>query len=172
MLKPKEKEAVAKTAKADVIPLRRPHDMMTRWEEEMGHWLEDFWRRPLPSLWNLERMMPRAPLGMRMPAVDLFEEPEAVVVKAELPGMAKEEIEITLTDHTLMLKGEKKREEQTKEKDYTVMERSYGSFVRAIGLPCEVKAEQVKATFKDGVLEVRMPKSEEAKRRSVTVKVE
>ncbi len=172
MLKPKEKEAVVKPEKAEVIPMRRPHELMARWEEEMGRFFEDFWKKPLPSLWDLERHMTRHPMGMRMPAVDMFEEPEAVVVKAEVPGMAKEDVEITLTGHTLMVKGEKKREEQTRDKNYTHMERHYGAFARTIELPCEVKAEMVKATFKDGVLEVRMPKSEEAKRRTVKVKVE
>lgn len=172
MLKEKEKEAVAKPEKAEVIPMRRPAELMRRWEEEMEHFFEDFWRRPLPSLWDLERKMARAPMGMRMPALDMFEQADAVVVKAEVPGMTKEEIEITLSGHTLMVKGEKKREEETKDKNYTHMERHYGAFARAIELPCEVKAEMVKATFRDGVLEIRMPKSEEAKKRTVKVKVE
>ncbi len=107
-----------------------------------------------------------------MPTVDLFEEKEDVVVKAEIPGMDKDNIEVNLTDHTLTIKGEKKKEEEVKEENYYRSERSYGSFFRTIELPKDVHTDKVKATFKNGVLEVRMPKTEEAKAKEIKVKVE
>ncbi|HVO65783.1 MAG TPA: Hsp20/alpha crystallin family protein [Syntrophales bacterium] len=107
-----------------------------------------------------------------MPDVDIFESGGNVVVKAELPGMKKEDIEVTLTDGAITISGEKKKEEETKRKDYYKMERSYGSFCRTFSLPAEVKADKVKSTFKDGVLEIIMPKSEEAKSKEVKVKIE
>lgn len=117
----------------------------------------------------------RWPLPMfsaKVPSLDVFEEEDELVVKADLPGISKEEIEVTVTGNVVTIKGEKKKEEEVKEKDYYRRERSYGSFVRSVELPCEVKSEQIKANFKDGVLEVRMPKTEEAKKKSVSVKIE
>jgi HSP20 family protein len=107
-----------------------------------------------------------------MPAVDVYEEKDEVVIKAEIPGLSKEDISVQVTDSTLTIKGEKKREEEVKEDDYYCCERSFGAFSRSVDLPCDVKADQVKASFKNGVLEVRMPKTEEAKKRAITVKIE
>lgn len=107
-----------------------------------------------------------------MPAVDLFEEKDELVVKAELPGLSKEDIQVQVADSTLTLKGEKKREEEVREEDYYYAERAHGSFVRTLEIPCEVKADQVKAVFKDGVLEIHLPKSEEAKKKTKTVQVQ
>jgi HSP20 family protein len=109
---------------------------------------------------------------VKAPVVDLFEERDDIVVKAELPGMDKDNIQVNLTDHTLTIKGEKKKEEEEKEENYYRSERSYGSFVRTLELPREVHAEKVKASFKNGILEVRMPKTEEAKAKEIKVKVE
>jgi len=111
-------------------------------------------------------------ISLRAPSLDVFEEKEDIVVKADLPGMNKEEIEVTVTGDVVTIKGEKKKEEEVKEKDYYRRERSDGSFVRSVELPCEVKSDQIKANFKDGVLEVRMPKTEEAKKKSVSIKID
>ena len=108
-----------------------------------------------------------------IPAVDIYEtEGHDLVVKAELPGMEKENIEVNLSDHTLTIKGEKKKEEEIKEENYYRAERSYGGFLRTLELPKDVHADKVKASFKNGILEVRMPKTEEAKAKEVKVKVE
>jgi HSP20 family protein len=104
--------------------------------------------------------------------VDLFEDKNEIVIKAELPGMEKENVEVKLTDHMLTIKGEKKKEEEVKEENYYRSERSYGSFIRTLELPADVHADKVKASFKNGVLEVRLPKTEEAKTKEVKVKVE
>ena len=106
------------------------------------------------------------------PTVDLYEEKDEIVVKAELPGIDKNNIEVNLTDHMLTIKGEKKKEEEVKEKNYYRSERSYGSFLRTLELPKDVHADKVKASFKNGILEVRMPKTEEAKAKEIKVKVE
>jgi HSP20 family protein len=86
--------------------------------------------------------------------------------------MSKEDIQVNVTDHLLIIKGEKKKEEEIKEGDYYRSERSYGSFSRSVDLPGEVQIENAKASFKNGVLEIRLPKTEEAKRREIKVKVE
>jgi HSP20 family protein len=101
----------------------------------------------------------------------VYEKGNEVVVKAELPGLSKDDIEVNLTESTLTVKGEKKQEEEVKHQDYYHYERSVGAFSRRIELPTTVKADEATASFKDGVLEVRLPKSEEAKRRVVKVQV-
>jgi HSP20 family protein len=102
----------------------------------------------------------------------LYEEKGEIVAKAELPGLTKEDIEVKITENVLTIKGEKKKEEEVKEKDYYRSERSYGSFMRSVELPREVQADKIKATFKNGILEVRLPVSEEAKKKEIKVKVD
>jgi HSP20 family protein len=104
--------------------------------------------------------------------LDVFEEQDDIVVKAELPGIDKENIEVNLTDRTLTIKGEKKKADEVKEENYYRCERSYGSFLRSVELPKDVHADKVKASFKNGILEVRVPKTEEAKSKAIKVKVE
>jgi len=106
------------------------------------------------------------------PPVDIFEEGENVIVKAELPGRRKEDIHVTLTEDTLTVSGEKKKEERVEKKDYHRLERSYGSFRRSFTLPVEVQNEKAAAKFKDGVLEIRVPKSEEAKKKEKKIMIE
>jgi HSP20 family protein len=104
--------------------------------------------------------------------VDLYEDKNDIVVKAELPGIEKDNVEVNLTDHTLTIKGEKKKEEEVKEENYYRTERSYGSFVRTVEIPKDVHADKVRANFKNGILEVRLPKTEEAKAKEIKVKVD
>lgn len=163
-----EKESKAVTVKKPAEIVSRADDF-ERWFDRM---VEDFWRRPFPSLLAPERWWPARAISMRMPSLDVYEEKDAMVVKAELPGMKKEEIEVNLAGQTLTIKGEKKQEEEVKEEDYYRRERSYGSFARSVELPCEVKSDQITASFKDGVLEIRMPKTEEAKKKAITVKID
>ncbi len=105
------------------------------------------------------------------PAVDIYETKDEVVVKAELPGMNKEDIKINIVDNSLVIEGEKKQEKEVKEENYYRVERRYGAFRRVIDIPVPVKTEGVEATYKDGVLEVKLPKKEEAKPKEIEVKV-
>jgi HSP20 family protein len=140
-------------------------------ERGMDRMLDDFFGRRTRPWWP-ERWFRADELDVRAPAVDVFEEKDDIVVKAEIPGMDKDNIQVNLTDHTLTIKGEKKKEEEVKEENYFRSERSYGTFLRTVELPRDVHADKVKATFKNGVLEVRMPKTEEAKAKEIKVKVE
>ena len=106
------------------------------------------------------------------PAVDLLETKDAVKVKVELPGISKEDVEISLKDDLLTIRGEKRQEKEEKGENRYYVERSYGSFSRTLTLPSGVKADNVKATYRDGVLEIILPKVEEAKTREIQVKVE
>ena len=138
---------------------------------EMERWFEDFFRRPFfgPSWWPRLRTPEFEEIS---PSIDLFTEGDDVVVKAELPGMKKEDIDVSVTDNTITVSGEKKQEEKVEKKDYYRLERSYGSFSRSFSLPAEVQTEKVTAKFKDGILEIRIPKTEEAKKKEKKVAVE
>jgi len=96
------------------------------------------------------------------PRVDVFEKNGDIVVKAELPGVKREDVKLSIDDGDLVIEGERKAESEVQEKDYYRMERAVGSFYRRLPLPTGVKAEQVQASFADGVLEVRIPKPAEA----------
>lgn len=120
----KEKDSKALT-------IHRPAEIMPR-AQEMERWfdrmVEDFWRRPFPTLLRLERWWPaETSMMMRLPAVDVYEEKDDVIIKAEIPSLSKEDISVQVTDSTLTIKGEKKREEEVKEDDYYRCEPSFGS---------------------------------------------
>lgn len=162
MLKEKEKET------REVTPWR-PFSELSRVERDMEHLFGNFFRRPFLGLTWPEQFRE---VGFREPAIEVYEEKDDVVIKAEIPGMKKEELDINISGTILTIKGEKKQEEEVKKKGYYYSERSYGSFLRTIDLPKEVQTDKARAHFKDGVLEVRLPKTEEAKRKEVKVKVE
>jgi len=104
-----------------------------------------------------------------MPAVDVFEKEDRFVVKAELPGMKEDDIDVSVVGDTLSIKGEKKTETETKDEDYYRCERSYGSFYRSIPIPSNVDADKIEASFEDGVLEVALPKSAKVKPKKIAV---
>jgi len=124
-----------------------------------------------------ERIFGREEVAVRkefvpFPAVDMEESEDEFIVKAELPGMDRKDIQVELVGNTLVIKGEKRREAEEHRRDYHRTERYYGSFYRSIPLPLEVATDKIHAKYRDGVLEVVLPKSEEAKRRTVRVRVE
>jgi HSP20 family protein len=109
--------------------------------------------------------------GVWSPAIDLLESRDHFSVKANLPGLSKADIQVSIEDNHLVIKGEKKHQEKKEEKNFTREERFYGSFHRAIVLPSGVDTEKVKASFKNGVLELELPKKEEAKPKQITIDV-
>lgn len=104
-----------------------------------------------------------------VPAVDLEETDEAFVVEAELPGLKKDDVEVTFIDGMLTLSGERKFEEEKEEKNYRRLERRYGSFSRSFNLGRQVDGDNVKAAFKEGMLSVTVPKKEAIKPRSIEI---
>ena len=109
--------------------------------------------------------------GAWIPAVDIYETKESIVLNVELPGVTKEDISLEVKDSTLTLRGEKKLEKDVKEENFHRMERTYGGFTRAFTLPSTVQQDKVKAKFKDGILEIMLPKAEEAKPKQIKVDV-
>jgi HSP20 family protein len=105
------------------------------------------------------------------PSIDIEESNGNLMVKAEIPGMDKKDIKVVVKDDMLTISGERKRENETKEKTFHRIERSYGQFRRMIRLPAEVDAEKVKATYKDGVLNVTLPKPESMKPKNIDVEI-
>jgi HSP20 family protein len=110
--------------------------------------------------------------GIWSPALDVYETESDVVVKAELPGIKPEDVNISMVGDTLTIKGERKQEEEVKKENYYRLERCYGSFQRSVRLSTDVDPNKVKATYKDGVLKITLPKSEEVKPKKIEIKAE
>lgn len=107
--------------------------------------------------------------GVWAPAVDVKENADSFVVTAELPGMSKEDITVEVENSTLTIKGERRFEKKDEGENYHFVERSYGSFYRSFGLPKNVSADGISAEYKDGVLQVTLPKAEEVKAKKVSI---
>lgn len=122
----------------------------------MGNFLGKDWEKAMSTTaWN--------------PSVDIFENDNDVVIKAELPGMDPKEIDVRLENNVLMLKGERHFEKETKEENYHRVEREYGTFSRAFSLPAAVKEDKVVAEYRDGILKIILPKKEEAKPKAIKI---
>ncbi len=126
-------------------------DLFEGWEGETG----------LPELWAEGRFTP---------AIDVAEDADGLILTAEIPGMTKEDLDVTVDDGVLTLKGEKKEEEATEGAGYHRVERRYGHFERRIRLPEYVDTEKIEAEYKGGVLRLRMPKGEAAKTKMIQIK--
>lgn len=141
--------------------------------EDMEREFASIFRRPLsllePTWWPRLRTLEEEEVRT---TADIFEEGNDVVVKAELPGMKKEDIDVKVTENMITISGEKKQEENVEKKNYHRFERRYGSFSHEYSLPCEVQTDKANAHFKDGVLEIRIPKTEEAKKKEKKVVIE
>ena len=135
----------------------RPFRELEEWERRF----DDLFGRPF---WRL-------PVEERgwIPAVDVFEKADKFVVKAELPGMREDDIDVSVVGDTLSIKGEKKTETEVKNEDYYRCERSYGNFYRSIPIASNVDANKIEASFEDGVLEVALPKSAKVKPKKIAV---
>ncbi len=110
--------------------------------------------------------------GTWLPAVDIHETKKDVVVSFDLPAIDPKDVTISIVEDKLTVKGERKREEEVKETDYYRSERVYGAFQRVIQLPTEVVADKAKATYKDGVLRISVPKSQKAMPKEIKVEIE
>ncbi|HET6489951.1 MAG TPA: Hsp20/alpha crystallin family protein [Syntrophales bacterium] len=137
-------------------------------------WYEDLFKRPIslfnhPPGWPALKFPEMAEMSF---TADIFEEGNDVVVKADMPGVKKEDVDVSLSDDMITIRGERKKEEAVERKDYFRVERAYGSFTRSFRLPADVQADKAEAKFDQGVLEIRIPKMEEsrAKTKKVTIK--
>lgn len=152
---------------------------LIRWNptHELERWPSDFFgiQRDINRLFdNFFRggMQSDEPMSaFWTPAVDIAEQENEYIVTMDLPGVAKEDVTISLESNILTIRGERKQEKEVKNKSLHRVERTYGSFQRSFTLPTTVKSDKIDALFKDGVLQVTLPKSEEAKPKQIEVKV-
>jgi len=147
------------------MPAMNPWDEMERWFDEFGRqgWLHPFkWEWP-------SRVEFMTPFEGRMPKVDVIDRETEIVIRAELPGVEKEGLEITVTDHNVILRAKTKHEEKEEEGEYYRHEMSQGEYQRTLELPETVDEEKAKATFTNGVLEVTLPKQKKTPRTKVRV---
>ncbi len=141
--------------------------------EEMERWFDQAWRRPFsmlrssmwPQLGGIEEF------ETSLPHVDIYDDGKILVMKADLPGMKKEDVDISLSGNVLTISGEKKREEKVEKENYFRYERSHGSFFRRFELPYDIDTEKIKASMEDGVLEVRLPRTIEAQGRTRKISI-
>ena len=151
------------------IPIRREENSLARLQREMNSLFEDFFsgfRAPL-SLFGESS-------GTFSPKVNVEDTPAEVTVTAELPGMEDKDLDISLTDDSLILQGERRHEEEKEEGAAYYRESAYGAFRRVIPLPAEVLPDKVEARMRNGVLWVKLPKAEEAKKniRKISIRTE
>ena len=144
---------------------------LTRWEparemmtlrEAMDRLFDDAFTRPLSV---------RDGWSMASPAIDMYQTDNEVVVKASIPGIKAEEVQINVTGDILTLKGEARQEEDRKERSWHIREQRFGSFERSIVLPTDVKSDQAEAVFENGILTITLPKADEVKPKTINIKV-
>lgn len=140
--------------------------------EEMEQMMERFFGRSWLQPWRMEwpdwSRLP-APFEGRMPKIDIVDRDKEILVHAELPGVDKKDLDVTMTDTTVTIKGKSRKEEKEEKGDYYRCEISQGSFARTVTLPAEVDTDKAKASFKDGMLELTLPKVNVSKRRNVKI---
>lgn len=160
----KKAEMAEKKPAEQAVPVATTHPF-----EEMRRFFDNFWSGGFPVMWREFPTMWRNFPNLHQPRVDVVNRDNELVIRAEVPGVNKDDLHITLTDHSLTIKGETKHETKEEKDQYYRNEISYGMFTRTIPLPEEVDTERVKAAFKNGVLEVVAQKQEKAKPREVNV---
>jgi HSP20 family protein len=135
--------------------------------QDLEHWFDKYGRSSRGSITKNAKFE----LGDWIPSVDIDESSDNFVVKAELPGVAKDDIKVDINNGILTIKGEKRAVSDKKDKNCHRKECSYGSFVRSFTLPHEVQEDKIDASFKDGILSLMIPKSEKAKPKQIDIKV-
>jgi HSP20 family protein len=169
----KPETAAATNDRMTATPAMTEHRDMFTMMRDMERMMETTFRRPLFGFdWPILRhLLPEAGLMAEFaPVVDVYEEGKELVVKAELPGIKKENVKVNLVENTLTITGERAAEEKVERKDFLRLERSHGTFTRTLTLPEGLDATKVHAAFTDGILEIRIPRREEHRTmRTITV---
>ncbi len=166
-----EQGAPARTVYPPLMSLRRQVDRL------FDDFLDEDWMMPstgLSRIWDMPLIKPRG-IDMRRllesPRTDMSESDKEYELSVELPGMSEKDVEVTIKDNMVTLKGEKKSERETREKDYHIAERTYGSVRRTFSMPSDVDPDKVKASFSQGVLTVHLPKTKEARAKPKKVEI-
>lgn len=160
--KPEKTQELQQVEPAHVVS---PFDEMERMFE---NFFERRWLRPFQKGWPAFPKL-AAPFKGMAPSVDIIDRDDEVVVKAELPGVDKKDLEISVTQNTVTIKGSTSHEEKEEKGDYYRCEISRGSYARTLSLPADIDEENTRATFKDGILELTLPKLKISKRHTIKV---
>ena len=164
------KSEPSQTAPSTRIQEWRPFETLRNQVDRLFHdfetgFLQSPFYRDIDSFWRRDLGLPVTP------AVDVVEKDNAFELTAELPGLDAKNIELSLSDDVLTIKGEKHEEKEEKTKDRYVSERRYGSFRRSLQLPASVDPTKIEASYKSGVLSVKLPKSEEARKKQTVIPI-
>lgn len=143
----------------------QPITELERWFDRMDRLFDRFFRDFERSFWRMDWQWERW-----MPPMEVSETDDAYLVRLEVPGIKPEDVEVTLQGGALTIRGKRERRDEQKGETYHLVERAYGEFVRSLQLPGDVKEDAVEATYKDGILELHLPKSETSKPRRIEVK--
>jgi len=142
--------------------------------DRMSKDMDSLWDQVFPASRRFLKELPvKALMGRDTapPAIDIIERPDALVVKAELPGVEKDNVDISVQENRLTISGKIERDKEEKKEDFYYSERSYTSYSRTVEMPCKVNAEKITARLKNGVLTVTLPKAEDVKAKKITVEV-
>jgi HSP20 family protein len=151
----------------------RPFGAMSRWEpfqgisdiqKEMNRLFDSFFGHPVTIATSPDQRT-------WVPLVDMYETKDDIMVSFELPGVREKDVSVTITGDVLTVKGERHWEHDVKDENYHRLERAYGKFERSVPLPMPVQADKVKATYRDGVLQIKLPKAEEVKPKEIKVDI-
>jgi HSP20 family protein len=154
---------VKKSESENVVPFR-PLSMMEEMERMFENFMPQSWLRP----WRMESSL----LAETLPQVDVLDQDDKILVRAALPGVNKDDLEVSTTDHTITIRGCTSKETKEEKSDYYRREIRSGSFLRTVALPASVDEKRIKAVFKDGLLEVTLPKLEGAKRHAIPIQTD
>jgi HSP20 family protein len=158
---------VSKGAHAEPTPPMRAPSPFEELDRMFESWMPRGWMRPFRWEWPswAEAAMPSA----RLPRVDVIDRDNEIVVRAELPGVEKKDLDVSVTENTVTIKASTSKEEKEEKGDFYRCEITRGSFMRTVALPGDVDSAKAKASFKDGMLELAIPKVAKSKRRSIKV---
>jgi len=168
-----------KKSQSDAAP-PAPADMwqpFAQLRQEIDRLFDDFWggsrRGMMPRLFDFEPLAKgfKGEMGFVQPKVDVAETDKSYEISAELPGLDEKDVDVTLSDGVLTIRGEKKTEAEEKKKDYYRVERSYGSFQRSFALPDSIDEGRIAATFEKGVLKLVLPKTAEAQKKQRKIEI-
>ena len=147
-------------------------------DRDISKMLDEFWTggekggRQLPAPERTKVPLEREKGFTAVATADLIDKKDALVIRAEIPGVAKDKIKVNLTEDRVDISATLERKKEEKEENYYCCERTYGAWQRSFSLPEKVKSEQAKAKYKDGVLEITLPKTEEEKEKNIELKIE
>ncbi len=137
-------------------------DLLWNVQRDISRVFDEMWNRPVSGRRNE---------GAWYPEVDIEEQSDAFVVNMDVPGMDREELKVTMENNTLVIRGERKQERTEEKQSVHIAERQYGTFQRAFSLPQSVDSSKIRASYKEGVLEITLPKAEEARLREISIDV-